>query len=127
MDVDKSLDVIRKIDDIYRTSPTVQALTANAPAILSLFGEMRQHRMELERFVAERQHNLARFREIAPALSRELSLIGKEIRELHKSVRETAKTMGSNPNALTVIEFTNKQIADNINLFNNLSLNLLMS
>ena len=131
MNIQKSIDIIHSIDKLYQTSPTVQSLTSNAPMFLSLFREMKhdlnRRRMEIEQICAQREYDLAKFREVAPILSREISLIGQHIRDLQKTVRETAATLGNNPNAQTVINYTNMQISESIQMFNTLSLNLLTS
>lgn len=131
MNIENAISKINKIDHIYKTSPTVQCLASNAPLILTLFREMRQdfamRRMEIERICAQRETDLQKFKEIAPTMTKELSFIGQHIRDLQKTVRETAATLDTNPNAQIVIDYTNKQISDAINLFNNLAYHLLMS
>lgn len=123
------VSIIRRIDETYQNSPTAQFLTSQAPMILSSFREMRmqinQQRMELERIHAQRSKELERFREIAPTLNKEISLIGQEIRNLQKTVRDTAADIGRNPNAQTVIDYTNKQISDLIQMFNSLAISLI--
>lgn len=131
MDINKSISFIKKVDQIYKNSPTARMLTQQAPLILSLFREMRRdmdnHRLEIERICAERYTNLEKFRMVAPVLTSELSLIGQQIRNLQKTVRDKASIIGSDPNAQIQIDYTNKQISDLINMFNALSLNLLMA
>lgn len=131
MAVQKEIGILRKLDEIYQNSPTAQVLYNNAPLVLSLYKEIRTQavirQMEIERICAQRESDLARFKEIAPAMTKELSLIGQEIRNLQKTVRELAAQIGYSSNAQIQIDYANKQISDLIGMFNTLSINLLMS
>lgn len=127
--IDNAISLINKIDDVYTNSPTAQTLAANAPVILKMFRDMKQdldsQRLEIQRLCAEREYDLARFREVAPTLNRELSRLGEHIRDLQQTVREVAGKIGHDPNAQLVIDYTNQQIAVSINMFTTLSLNLM--
>lgn len=131
MDVNKSLSIFRKVDQVLKDSPTAQLLYQNAPAMLSLFtqmkNEMAMRQLEIDRLFKEREKDLERFKQYAPTYTKEISLIGQEIRMVQKTVRELAAKIGTDPTAEIQISYANKQISDMINMFNQISLNLMMS
>lgn len=127
--ITKTVMCIQQLDALYSQSPTAQMLVSNAPAILQGFNNFRamahQHEMELKALVAERQYDLARFKEVAPGMMKNLETILNQVYSLQNTVREYAHFANTDPNAKTVIEFTNKQIDQNIRLFNQLTFSLL--
>lgn len=131
MDVNKSLSIIRNVDQVLKDSPTAQLLYQNAPAMLSLFtqmkSEMAMRQLEIDRLIKEREMDLDRFKQYAPTYTKEISLIGQEIRMVQKTVRELASKIGKDPTAEIQIAYANKQISDMINMFNQISINLMMS
>lgn len=125
------LTTLTKIDDIFRNSPTAQTLSAYAPQILAYFNEARamsaQRSAELAQLMACRDRQLEKFREMAPTYQTEITNISQEIRTLQAIVRDKAATLSSDPNAKVVIDYTNRQISDLINMYNNLTYHLLYS
>lgn len=131
MESQKYISKIQQLDEIYRNSPTAQILASHAPAVLSIFREMRQEmavrRMEIDRICAERHANLEKFRLIAGPLTNEVAHIGQEIRNLQKTVREKAALLGNDPTVQIEINYTNQQISDLIDMFNSLTNKLIMA
>ncbi|MDE6328704.1 MAG: hypothetical protein K2L37_00340 [Lactobacillus sp.] len=129
MELQKYIGSIKKLDELYRESPTAQVLASNAPMVLSIFREMRQDMAdrcrEIDRICIERSYDLKKFSIVADKLTNELSLIGQEIRNLQKTVRDKAAILGTDPGAQIQINYTNKQISDLINIFNTLTIRLL--
>lgn len=127
----KASDMIRQIDAIYQTSPTAQTLVANAPVILAHFKEMalsqQAFKAQLDALAVNRQYDLDRFRLVADRLLGQVEAISAEILSLQAHVRSLAARYGGDPNARTVIEYTNSQINQHIQLYNSLVFSLLNS
>ena len=125
----KALNCIQKVDSIYSQSPTAQMLVSNAPAILQAFNNLKamtlQHEMELEALVANRQYQLELFKQVAPGMMKNLESLLNNIYSLQAEVRQYAHWANSNPDAKTVIDYTNRQIDQNIRVFNQLTFSLL--
>lgn len=120
---------IQRLDQIYQSSPTAQLLVSNAPQILQSFNSLKalamQQDAQLKALAINRDKDLERFREVASGMMNNLHMILSQIHNLQNSVRACAASAGSDPNARTVIEFTNRQIDQNIAMFNNLTFHLL--
>ena len=127
--IDKISVGLQRIDKIICESPTAQALANQAPAILQHFKELNAnaqlHRQRMEMMFVERSYDLEKFRDKAPIMIEEIRHVSNEIRLLQKHVREMAAKFIDDPNARTVIDYTNAQIVQQINLFNNLIINFL--
>lgn len=125
----RALQKIEEVGEAYRNSPTAQALVANAPFILQSFKEMNlvglKYKAELEALAINRKNELDKFKIWAPEKIEECKMLLTNILDLQKLVRELAPQVSSNPDALTVINYTQKQIFQNISLFQNVSLSLI--
>lgn len=125
----ETLQIIQRLDDIYRNSPTSQALVANAPVIIREFKEMQlmamRYKTEIQALAINRANDLKRFRDVAPDFLRQCDKLLENILGLQQTVRSLASQVSTNPDALTVINYTNKQIQQNISLFQGISLSLL--
>lgn len=128
---EKTIDSIARLDRIYSNSPTAQALVAQAPNILRNFKEMNmmamQYKAELQALSVNREKDLKRFAIVAPGHLQHCNILLSNILHLQQTVRELAATLSSNPDSATVIEYTNKQIQQNIAIFQNISMALLNS
>lgn len=120
---------IKRVDDIYRNSPTAQLLVSNAPQILQSFNTIKalamQQEAQLKTLSINRQYDLERFRMVAKDLTQNLRDILNQIHTLQTQVTSYAALANDDPNAKTVIDFTNRQIDQNIAMFNNLTFQLL--
>ncbi|MDE5880173.1 MAG: hypothetical protein K2H60_00450 [Muribaculaceae bacterium] len=120
---------IQRLDQIYQSSPTAQLLVSNAPQILQSFNSLKalamQQDAQLKALAINRDKDLEQFREVASGMMNNLHMILSQIHNLQNSVRECVASAGNDPNARTVIEFTNRQIDQNIAMFNNLTFQLL--
>ncbi len=127
----KVLQCIRQVDSIYAQSPTAQMLVSNAPAILQSFNSMRalalQQENELKALAINRKYDLDRFKEISSGMMRNLESILNQIHSLQATVRQNAYFANTDPNAKTVIDYTNRQIDQSIAMFNNLAFHILNS
>lgn len=125
----KVVTTLNNIDDIYRSSPTAQMLVANAPVILAHFKELnaqsQANAAQLQALAINRNYDLQRFKEVAGDMKKMLSQILERVMTLQDDVREQARLIGSDASASTVIEYTNRQIDQNIRLFNQLTFSLL--
>lgn len=120
----KIADNVRRVDGIIRTSPTAQALVANAPQLLQYFKEMQavgqQQRFALQALAVNRQYDLEKFKAISGQLVAELKDIRMTIGALQEYVRSKANEFSSDANARTIIEYTERQISQNIQMFNSI-------
>ena len=125
----KVVTTLNNIDDIYKSSPTAQMLVANAPAILAHFKELnaqsQANAAQLQALAINRNIDLQRFKEVAGDMKKMQSQILERVMTLQDVVREQARLIGSDASASTVIEYTNRQIDQNIRLFNQLTFSLL--
>lgn len=125
----RTLQKLQQIDDIYRNSPTAQMLVGHAPMILQHFKEMNkmtvQYQAEIEMLAENRAYDLQKFQTVAPLLLEQCNLLLSNVLDLQRGVRELASRVSGNPDAGTVIAFTNQQIDRNIALYNNLIYNIL--
>lgn len=125
----RTLQKLQQLDDIYRNSPTAQALVGHAPRILQYFKEANmmsmQYQAEIDRLAAARDYDLRRYQTVAPQLKDQCNLLLNNILDLQRVVRERASVLADNPDAATVINFANQQIDKNIAVYNNLIFNIL--
>lgn len=125
----KTVACIQKLDNIYSQSPTAQALVSNAPAIIQGFNNIKamtlQQETELKALAINRQNDLARFKEVSSGMMKNLDSIRTHIYSLQATVREYAHLANIDPNAKTVIDYTNRQIDQSISMFNNLAFQIL--
>ena len=124
-----ALQRIQQLDAIYRDSPTAQALVAQAPVILQHFKETNliaiKCKAELQALAINRGYDLERFKTVAPHYLQQCNALLSNILSLQQLVRDCASQVSRNPDALTVINYTNKQIQQNIAIFQGISLSLL--
>lgn len=129
--ISNALECIDKIDSFYRQSPTANVLVNHAPDIIKSFNALRavgmQHEAQLKALAINRQYDLKRFQEVAGGMLQSLDSILSHIHSLQKSIGVYASNADSNPNAKTVIDYTNRQIDQSIAMFNNLVFQLLNS
>lgn len=125
----RTLQKLQQLDNIYRNSPTAQMLIGQAPSILQHFKEMNkmsmQYQAEIEALAQNRAYDLRKFERVAPQLLEQCNLLLGNVLDLQRGVRELASRVSGNPDAGTVIAFTNQQIDRNIALYNNLIYNIL--
>lgn len=121
---DKVINTIWKIDQLYRSSPTVQALVSNAPVILQSFKELKYIQLEnqarLEALKISSDNSIQKFRDSAPRILDELKETLNYIRGLQATVRQYAPLANSSEQARTIVTYTNNQIDQNISIFNSL-------
>lgn len=120
---------IDSIRQKYESSPTAQALVNNAPQILGFFKEVKRYQMDCQMRLAalaqQQKTDLEKYRDAAPRILNEMSDTLKSIRDLQAVVREHAPLALESEGAMTVINYTNQQIDQNIAIFNSLTCTLL--
>lgn len=125
----QAIACLNRLDSIYATSPSAQMLVSNAPAILQSFKEWRmatlQCQSQLEMFATDRAAKLKEFQTVAPGFMKQLDEIKERINRLQDYVRQMSETAADNPNAKTVIDYTNNQILQQIGMYNNIAILLL--
>lgn len=127
----KTLTCIQNVDAIYTQSPTAQMLVNNAPAILQSFNNAKalilQQETELKALAINRHYDLEKFKQVSSGMMKNLEIILNQILSLQATVRQYAHLANTNPDAKTVIDYTNRQIDQSISMFNNLSFQILNS
>lgn len=122
-------DSLVKLHRVYSDSPTAQAIVQNAPAIIAGFNMLKAQRMELQAqiqtLMVQRDYDLRKFEEVAPKMLDQLHSIKNEIFAMQAEVRRLAYNADSNPQIKTVIDYTNAQISQNMQMFNQLSMSIL--
>lgn len=125
----RTLQKLQQLDNIYRNSPSAQVLLGHAPIILQYFKEMNmmsiQYQAQIETLAVNRDSDLQKFRMVAPQLLEQCNILLNNVLNLQHGVRELASRVSGNPDASTVISYTNQQIDKNIALYNNLIYNIL--
>lgn len=125
----RTLQKLRQLDDIYRNSPTAQALLGQAPRILQNFKEINmmsmQYQAQIDALAVNRGYDLQRFQITAPKLLEQCNILLNNILDLQHCVRQLASRVSDDPDANTVISYTNQQIDRNIALYNDLIYNII--
>lgn len=127
----KVLDNINRVDNIIQTSPSAQMLVNNASRIINCFQQVKlagmQYQQELEKMRQNRAQSLQKYEMNLPAMHNILNTILQSIFLLQAKVRDQARVAYGDKNAETVISYTNMQVEQNIQLFQNLTFQLLNS
>ncbi len=127
--VKQTVKGLQKIDRIYQSSPSAQMLVNHAPIILHEFRQLQalgmQYQHELTKLREERADRLIYLREIVPGIQQNLNQILETIISLQKSVRDWHGKDSTDSNIRLIIDHTNRQINQNIELFQNLTFQLL--